>query len=315
MKAVVFTKVGGPETLELRDVSTPEPAPGEVRIRVEAAGFNFRDILIREGRYTDSLSEGQPLGIEAVGRIDAVGEGVDAARVGERVALWNPRDGGYAESFVGPAENAWPCGEVAPGTALGALAQGLTAEFLLRHAEPKPGERALVHAAAGGVGAWLVHLLKARGVEVVGTASSDAKRDAVRSLGADLAIEPTPEAIAALDRPVDRIYHTIGALFDAGLGKLAPLGAILLYGAADGVMPSLDASKIGALWNGSRRLLGFSIYDLLAQEADGGKAAFDALLAGGFQPEVASYPLERAADAHRDVADRKTQGKVILSVA
>ena len=312
MKAIVFTKVGGPETLELRDVPAPEPAEGEVRLRVEAAGFNYRDILIREGQYAGSLADGQPLGIEAVGRIEKVGEGVDPNRIGERVALWNPRDGGYAELFAGPAENAWPIGEdVAPGTALGALAQGLTAEFLLRHREPKADGWALVHAAAGGVGEWLVHLLKARGVHVVGTASSESKREAVRSRGADLAVEPTPEAILALEDTVDRIYHSIGGLFDAGLERLAPLGAVLLYGAADGVLPALDAR---AIWSGSRAVLGFSIYDLLAAEPDGGRATFDGLLKGGFRPEVAAYPLEKAADAHRDVAARKTQGKVILEL-
>lgn len=315
MKAVVFTRHGGPETLEVRDIPTPNPGAGEVRVAVEAAGFNYRDILLREGQYSATIAEGQPFGIEAVGHIDAVGEGVDAGRVGERVALWNSRDGGYAESFVGPADQAWPIADgVAAGTALGALAQGLTAEFLIRRAEPKAGSWALVHAAAGGVGPWLVHLLKARGVRVVGAASSEEKREAAKAQGADLAIEPTPEAIAALAEPVDRIYHTIGALFDAGLEKLAPLGAVLVYGAADGIVPELPAAKVGALWGGSRSLMTLSIYDILRAEPDGGRGAFDALLADGFQPEVARYPLERAADAHRDVAARKTQGKVVLEI-
>ena len=310
MRAVVFTEVGGPETLELRDIPIPEPGPGQVRVTVEVAGLNYRDILLREGHYPAPIAPGQPLGLEAVGRIHAVGAGVDPSRIGERVALWDSRDGAYAEAFVGPAENAWTLPEgTAPGTALGALVQGLTAEYLIRTSGLGSGDRALVHAAAGGVGEWLVALLGARGIAVVGTASTDAKREAVRAAGADLAIAPTPEAVAALEGPVDAIFHTIGGLFEAGLDRLAPLGTVLVFGAADGIMPEVP---LGALWAGSRTLATFSIYDHLAASDDSGRDAFDTLLASGFVPTVATYPLERAADAHRDIAARRTQGKVML---
>ncbi len=312
MRAVVFTKVGGPETLELREIAAPEPGAGEVRVAVEAAGFNYRDILIREGSYQGSMTDGQPFGLEAVGRIDAVGAGVDAGRIGERVAIWDAKDGSYAESFVGPASNAWPLADGVPaGTALGGLVQGLTAEFLLRTASPKAGGWALVHAAAGGVGEWLVHLLKARGFRVAGTAGSAQKRAAVLAAGADLAIDATPEAVAGLAEPVDVVYHSIGGLFDAGLERLATLGTIIVYGAADGVMPE---PSVGALWGRSATLATSSLYHQLAAEADGGRGAYEGLLAGGFAPTVAAYPLERAADAHRDVSARRTQGKVVLEV-
>lgn len=233
--------------------------------------------------------------------------------MGERVALWSLEDGAYAEFHVGPAAQAWPIPDgLPPATALSALVQGLTAEFLVRRACPPKGGRVLVHAAAGGVGEWLVFLLGKRGVDVVGVASSPEKRAAVVAAGAAEAIEGTPEAVAALLPSIDVIYHCVGALFDGGLAKLAPMGTVLVFGGADGVMP--PPVEIGRLMAGSLTLGAFGLQAAILREEDGGLAAFRELLASGFTPASQSFPLAEAAAAHRAIAARQTQSKVLLTL-
>ena len=193
MKAIEVAAFGGPEELKLVDKPRPEPGPGQVLIEVKAAGINFADLLAREGKYPPGPKPPFTPGMEAAGVVAALGEGVTAPAVGTRVMSFISA-GGYAEYALAEAAQAVPLPDAldfAPATAL--LVQGLTAYFLLkRAAELKPGQSVLVNAAAGGVGSLAVQLAKLFGAgTVLGTASTPEKRELVKSLGADEAIDYT----------------------------------------------------------------------------------------------------------------------------
>jgi NADPH:quinone reductase len=312
MRAVVVTRSGGPEVLELQDVPAPEAGPGEVLVDVAFAGVNFRDVYERRGGY------GPPpptvAGIEGAGRVAAVGEGVAEVSVGDRVA-WNNAQGSYAEHIVVPAARAVPVPDgIADDLACAALLQGMTAHYLTHSTYPvQPGDDVLAHAAAGGAGRLVVQMAKARGGRVTATTSGGAKADLARSAGADdvIAYDDVPEGRFAV------VYDGVGAAtFDRSLAALVPRGMLVLYGAASGPVPPFELTRLaggGSLFVTRPTLVNYvaTREELLDRAGD----VYGRVAAGSLDVRIgATYPLENARQAQEDLESRRTTGKLLLAV-
>jgi len=313
MRAIQMSEYGGPEVLQLVDLPVPEPGDGEVLIRVSLAGVNFADTHRRTNTYIarDKL----PLvpGAEVAGVREDTGERV-VALVGA---------GGYAEYATAPGALTFPIADgVQDATAIALLLQGLTAWHLYRTCgRVAPGESVVVHAAAGGVGSLAVQLGRPMGAgRVIATASTEAKRALALELGADAAIDGAAEALterlveANLGAPVDVVFEMAGGeVFERSYDALAPFGRLVVYGIA-----SNDANTVhsGSLMRHARSVVGFWFMHCLGRPAmiDEALADLFARVAAGELRVVAgpAYPLADAAQAHRDLAGRRTTGKVTL---
>jgi NADPH2:quinone reductase len=318
MRAVVVTRSGGPEVLELRDEPQPEAGPGEVLVDVEAIGVNYRDIYEREGDYGSTL----PLvnGVEGAGTVAAVGEGVDDLRTGERVA-WAAVPGSYAEKVVVPAAKAVPVPDgVSSELAAAALLQGMTAHYLCTSTYPvAAGETVLVHAAAGGVGLLLTQLVKLRGGRVIATSSSGEKAELARSAGADEVIgyDGFAERVRELTggEGVAAVYDGVGkTTFDESLASLRPLGMLVVFGAASGQPDPVEVRRLesgGSLYLTRPSLRHYTATrdELLTRARD----VFGWVAAGKLDVRIGRrYPLEDARRAQEDLGSRATSGKLIL---
>jgi NADPH2:quinone reductase len=312
MRAVVVTQSGGPEVLELKDVTAPEPGEGELLVDVTFAGVNFRDVYERRGGY------GPPppivAGIEGAGRVAAVGDGVTEASVGDRVA-WNNAQGSYAEQVIVPAVRTVPVPDgIGDDLGCAALLQGMTAHYLTHSTFPvQPGDEVLVHAAAGGAGRLVVQMVKARGGRVTATTSGGVKADLARSAGAD--------EVIAYDRvPAGRfavVYDGVGAeTFDRSLAALVPRGMLVLYGAASGPVPPFELNRLaagGSLFVTRPTLVNYvaTREELLARAGD----VYGRLGDGSLDVRIdAVYPFEDARRAQEDLESRRTAGKLLLAV-
>lgn len=320
MKAIRIHEFGGPDVLRYEDAPMPEPGSGEARVRVEAAGVNFVDIYHRTGRYPGRLP--LILGVEAAGIVEAVGPGVDEVMPGDRVA-YATQQGAYAEYAVVPA---WKLVKAPDGMetqrAAAVMAQGLTAHFLSHSAYPiRPGDSALIHAAAGGVGLLLVQMAKRRGTRVIGTVSTGEKARLAREAGADEVILYTEtdfeEEIKRLTdgRGVNVVYDSVGrTTFDKSLNCLKPRGYLVLYGQSSGPAPPLDPQVLNA--KGSLFLTRPSLAHYIASRAELLERANDLwawMAAGELNVRIdKTFPLAEAAEAHRYMEARKTMGKVLL---
>lgn len=312
MRAIVVTRSGGPEVLELQDVSAPEPGPGDLLVDVAFAGVNFRDIYERRGGY------GPPppviAGIEGTGGVVALGEGVSEATDGDRVA-WNNAQGSYAEQVVVPAARSVPVpDDITDELACAALLQGMTAHYLTHATYPvQPGDEVLVHAGAGGAGRLVIQMAKAFGGRVTATTSGGEKADLARSAGADEVIgyDEVPE------RRFEVVYDGVGAAtFDRSLSALRPRGMLVLYGAASGSVPPFDLSRLaggGSLFV-TRPTLGNYVAtreELLRRAGD----VYGWLAEGSLDVRIgATYPLENARQGQEDLESRRTTGKLLLAV-
>ncbi|HYD52011.1 MAG TPA: quinone oxidoreductase [Gemmatimonadaceae bacterium] len=320
MRAIRLHQTGGPDVMQLDQVPVPTPGPGEALVRVEAAGVNFIDVYKRSGAYPMPLPSG--LGEEGAGRVDAVGDGVEAVRVGDRVA-WTNVLGSYAERVVVRAERLVrvPDG-VAIEQAAAVMLQGMTAHYLATATCPlAPGDRCLVHAAAGGVGLLLVQLAKRRGAFVIGTAGSDEKADLARDAGADHVVVYTREDFVAETKRVTGgagvrvVYDSVGrTTFLPGLEVIAPRGMMVLFGQSSGPVAPLDPQLLnrhGSLYL-TRPTLGHYIAtreELDARASD----LFGWIAAGELSVRIgAEHPLAEVAEAHRALEGRRTTGKVVL---
>ena len=320
MKAIRIHGFGGPEALSYDDVPIPEPGPGQARVEIAAAGVNFIDTYHRKGLYPGQLPF--TLGQEAAGVVDAVGEGVTEVRVGDRV-VYASVQGAYAEYAVAPVERLVPIpAGVSFEQAAAAMLQGLTAHYLAYSTYPiRPGDTAVVHAAAGGVGRLLTQIAKRCGARVIATASTEEKAALARSGGADEVIRYTEEDFAAATRRltggkgVDVVYDSVGkTTFDQSLSCLRPRGYMVLYGQSSGPVPPLDPQILNA--KGSlfltRPTLGHYIAtreELLWRTRD----LFGWSAAGELDVRIdVTFPLDQAAEAHRYLEDRQTKGKVLL---
>jgi NADPH2:quinone reductase len=313
MRAVQIREFGGPEVLELVDLPIPDPAAGEVLLKVTAAGVNFADTHQRGNQYVAEQTLPMIPGAEVVGVRTDTGERV-VAIVGH---------GGYAEYAVAPAARCFPVPEgIDDATALALLMQGLTAWHLYRTAgRVAPGETVVVHSAAGGVGSLAVQLGKALGAgRVIGTATSEAKRELALELGADAVVDGSAEGLterlieANLGEPVDVVFDMAGgAVFDASFAALAPFGRIVVCGIASREQNEI---RTGKLLRTSRSVVGFWLFHALDRPALVDEALADLFERAG-RGEVrvvvgATYGLSEAAQAQIDLVERRTTGKVLL---
>ena len=313
MRAIQMTEFGGPEVLRLVELPDPEPAPGEALIKVTRAGINFADTHTRTNSYVQRATLPLIPGGEVAGVRADSGERV-VALVGE---------GGYAEYATAPTELIFPIPEgIDDGTALALIVQGTTAWHLYRTAGAvKRGESVVVHAAAGGVGSLAVQLGEAFGAaRVIATASSAEKRALATELGAHAAIDPDPEGLtdrlmaANEGRGVDVVFEMAGgAVFDASYRALAPFGRIVAYGIATN---EPNAPSTGSLLRHSRAVVGFYLFHCLQRPGMFTEALQDLFAraaAGRLRIVVGqTYPLDQAADAHIDLRERRTTGKLLL---
>lgn len=320
MKAIVVERPGGPEALLMREVPRPEPGPGEVRVKVEAAGVNFIDVYQRTGLYP--IEPPFTPGMEGAGIVDAVGEGVVEPKVGTRVAYAMQR-GSYAQYHVVSADKvvAIPDG-VSAREAAALMLQGMTAHYLACSTFPlRTGHRALVHAAAGGVGLLLVQIAKNRGATVYGTVSTKEKAKLAEEAGADEIILYTEQDFEAEIRRltggegVDVVYDSVGrATFAASMLSLKPRGYLVLYGQSSGPVEPFDPQLLNS--HGSLFLTRPSLghYALTREELEQRASELFAWVRdGSLKLRIdRELPLAEAAEAHRLLEGRATAGKVLL---
>jgi NADPH2:quinone reductase len=320
-RAIRVHQPGGPEAMRLEEAELPEPAPGEVRLRQAAVGFNFIDIYQRKGLYPLPLPTG--LGHEAAGTVEAVGAAVQGFKPGDRVGYINAGIGAYADRRNVAADKliALPPG-LSDEKAAAVLFKGLTAQYLLRRTyKVGKGDLILVHTAAGGVGSILCRWGKALGAAVVGTVGGEAKRAAARAAGCDHVIDYSREGWtkAFLDatggRKANVVYDAVAKdTFLHSLDCAAPFGMVVLYGAASGPAPAIEPellNKKGCLYLTRPSIFPHNadVQSLRANAADMfawmDKGAVDAAIG-------ARFALAQAAEAHRAVESRATQGAVVL---
>jgi NADPH2:quinone reductase len=320
MIAVRIHETGGAEKLRADDVPVPVPGAGEVRMRVQAAGLNYIDTYKRSGLYAVPLPH--TLGGEAAGIVTAVGAGVADFKVGDHVAS-SAVLGAYADEALAPASGTVrvPAG-VSSQLAAAVLLQGMTAHFLACDTWPlKPGDTALVHAAAGGVGLLLVQIAKLRGARVLATVSTEAKAELARGAGADAVCiysrENFAEAARAFTdgRGVDVVYDSVGKdTFDRSLASLRPRGMMVSFGNASGPVPPFAPLLLAQ--KGSLFLTRPSLPHYIATPGELRKRSDDLFKwidAGALKVRIgATFPLTGAADAHRALEGRQTTGKVLL---
>ncbi len=321
MKAIRVTSTGGPEVLQLDELPTPSPKPGEVLIRVEAAGVNFIDIYQRSGAY--QMATPFTPGQEAAGTVAAVGAGVSGFAVGDRVACYYGGLGAYAEYAIVPGDKLvrLPAGvTTAQGAAV--LLQGMTAHYLVSTTYPlHPGDTCLVHAAAGGVGLLLCQLAKRRGARVIGTVSTAEKEALARGAGAEEIIRYTETDFAPEVKRltggsgVQVVYDSVGkTTFTAGLGCLALRGMMVLYGQSSGAVEPVDPQILnqrGSLFL-TRPMLAHYVAARAELEQRSGDL-FRWIQEGTLHVRIdRELPLARAGEAHAALASRATTGKVLL---
>ena len=314
---------GGPEVIQWIDVDLAPPRVGEVQMRNTAVGLNFIDTYHRGGIYPVALPSG--LGMEAAGIIEAVGEGVDDWRVGDRVCCFGPTIGAYATArnidaaclFIIPDD-------ISDETAAAGILKGCTTEFLgERCAKVQPKWNVLVHAAAGGVGLLLVQWLKHAGATVIGTVSTEEKAALARSAGADHVILYGKEDVAAQVRlltdgkGVEVTFDGIGlATWETSLNSTRRRGLIVSYGNADGPVTGINLGILAQKHSlfVTRPTL-FDYYAHSAERAAGAEYVFDMFRQGIIEVTIGQrYALEDAAQAHRDLEGRKTTGSTVLVV-
>jgi NADPH:quinone reductase len=320
MQAVQVSQTGGPEVLTPVDVPVPTPKPNEALVQIKAAGVNFIDVYFREGRYPTELPfiNGQ----EAAGVVTDVGSEVTTLQPGDRVA-YSSRLGSYAEYAAVPADRLVKIpAELDFEQAAAAMLQGMTAHYLLHSSYPlQKGQTALIHAAAGGVGMLLVQMAKSIGGRVIATAGTHEKAQLARDAGADECIVYTEADFETEtqrltnNEGVHVVYDGVGkATFDKDLNVLRPRGYLVLFGGSSGAVPPFDLIKLsqkGSLFI-TRPTLGHytATRDELEWRAND---VLQSIARDELKLRIHKvYPLEAAAEAHRDLEGRKTTGKLLL---
>jgi len=321
--AIRFYEPGGPEVLVWEEVQTGKPGPGEVSIRQTAVGLNFVDVYQRMGLYPLPLPSG--LGGEAAGVVEEIGAGVTDLQPGDRVAYGSAPVGAYAEMRLIPADRLL---KLPPGiddtTAAAMMLKGLTVQYLLRQTyRVKKGDTILLHAAAGGVGTILSQWAKHLGATVIGTVGSDAKADLARANGCDHVIVYTREdfvqRVAELTdgKKLPVVYDSVGKdTFLKSLDCCAPLGLVALFGQSSGSVDPLNLAVLAAkgslyVTRPTLNTYGAKRENLVAMAEE----LFDVVASGAVKIAVnQTYALEDAAQAHADLAARKTTGSTVFTV-
>ena len=320
MKAIFITEPGGVEKLHYEDLPTPEPGAGQALVKIHFAGVNFIDIYFRTGLY-----KAEPpvvLGLEGTGVVERVGAGVTEVEVGDRVAYAMAR-GSYAEYAVVPS---WQLvklpAETSFETGAASMLQGMTAHYLTHSTYPlKSGVTALVHAAAGGAGQWIVGAAKLRGARVIGTVSTEQKAAIARAAGCDEVVlygeQPFAPEVRRLTggQGVEVVYDSVGKMtWDGSLDCLKPRGMMVSFGNASGPVDPiapLVLSQKGSLFLTRPTLAHYTATreELVWRATD----VFQWLSDGTVKLQIhAVYPLAEAGRAQEDLAGRRTTGKLLL---
>jgi NADPH:quinone reductase len=324
-KAVRFHETGGPEVLRYEDVEVGDPGPGQVRLRHEAVGLNFADTYFRSGLYPVPLPAG--MGVEAAGVVEAVGEGVTNAAVGDRVTYTGFINtlGAYSTERLCPAAPLIKLPEgISCETAAAMTMRGLTSSYLIRRIyDFKPGNTILLHAAAGGVGLIVSQWARLLGLTVIGTVSSEAKAEVARAHGCEHTINYSHEDVAARVREltggvgVNVVFDSVGKdTFEATLNSVKRRGLIVCVGTASGPIPAFNPQILAM--KGSPYLTRPALADYIADPAEKADLAgeiFGHVAAGRIKIEINQrYALEDAEQAHRDVESRKTTGSSVFVI-
>ena len=322
MRAVVVHEIGGPEVLKAEDLPSPEPGPGELRVDVAAAGVNFIDVYYRTGAYP--MPTPFIIGIEGAGIVSAVGSAVTGFRDGEHVAWAMVPGAGYAGQVIVPAARAVPVpAGIDDQTAAAALLQGLTAQYLTRSTYPaRPGETALVHAGAGGVGLLLTQVLSSRGVRVIATTSTQPKAALALQAGAEEVIRYDSQDVAAEvsrltgARGVDVVYDGVGrATFQGSIDSLRPRGMLVSYGSASGKVAPVDPGLLQS--KGSLFFTRPTLTHYVAERdelLERSREVFGWVASGELSVRVgARYTVDQARAAHEDLESRRTTGKSLVT--
>ena len=316
--AIVARQAGGPEVLVYEDVERPDPGPGQLLVKVGAAGVNFIDTYKRSGTYKVPFPFTP--GSEAAGTVEAVGDGVTGFVPGDRIATAEGINC-YADYALVDEDTALPVpAGVDDFTAAALPLQGITAHYLINSTfKVEPGHTVLLHAGAGGVGLLLIQMLKARGAEVITTVSTDEKEQLALDAGADHVLRYDGFAQQVRDitggTGADVVYDGVGKeTFDGSMAALRVRGMLVLFGAASGPVPPVDPQRLNA--GGSLFLTRPTIAHHLQDAAERrwrSSEIFTAAADGSLKVRIgARYPLSQAAQAHRDLEGRRTTGKVLL---
>jgi NADPH2:quinone reductase len=301
------------------DVDRPSPGPGQVLVRVAVAGVNYMDVYQRSGAVP--LPTPLVAGVEGVGTVVGLGEGVGDLTTGQRVGWLRGGQGSYAEYVLVDAAMAVPVPEAVPDeVAAAVLMQGVTAQYLATDTYPvQPGDTVLVHSAAGGVGQLLTQVVKLRGGRVIGTVSTEQKAAVARAAGADavLRYEEVPDGVQQLTggAGVAAVYDGVGgATFDASLASLRPRGVLVVYGTSSGPTPALEIPRLnsgGSLYVTRPTVVHYTATreELRARTDE----VFGWVASGQLRVSIGGrYPLADAARAHEDLESRRTTGKLLL---
>ena len=325
-RAIQIAAFGGPEQMQLVDVTVGDPGPGEIRIRHHACGLNFIDVYQRTGLYQNPLP--LKMGMEGAGIVEAVGEGVTHLSAGDRAAYASNPPGSYSEARVMPAKNVvkLPDG-IAFDTAAGMMLKGLTAQYLLKRTLPvqglQPGDHVLFHAAAGGVGLIACQWAKALGLQLIGTAGSAAKCELAKAHGAAHVIDYSKEDFVARvkditgGKGVKVVYDSVGKdTWEGSLNCLRPFGLMASFGNASGPVPPFAPGILGP--KGGLYVTRQTVFTHIATREATQEMAddlFKVVLSGDVKIRIDQrYALADVAQAHRDLEARKTTGSTILTI-
>lgn len=325
-RSIQIDQNGGPEQLKLVTVTVGEPGPGEIRIRHHAVGLNFIDVYQRSGLYALPLP--MQLGMEAAGVVEAVGEGVTHLKAGDRAAYASQPPGSYCDLRVMPAKCVCKLPDaISFETGAAMMLKGLTAQYLLKRTQPQGGLQAgdfvLFHAAAGGVGLIACQWARAMGLQLIGTAGSDAKCALAKENGAAFVINYSTEDFLARvkeitgGKGVKVVYDSVGKdTWDKSLDCLAPFGLMASFGNASGAVAPFAPGVLGT--KGSLYLTRQTLFSHIATRESTQAMAddlFDVVTSGKVKIHIAQrYPLDQVQQAHRDLEARKTTGCSILTL-
>jgi NADPH2:quinone reductase len=323
VQAIRFAKTGGPEVLEWQQVEVGKPGPGQVRLKHSAVGLNYIDTYQRSGLYPMTLPSG--LGSEAAGTIEEVGPGVSGLKAGDRVAYAGGPLGAYSEARVMPADRlvTVPAG-ITDEQAAAMMLKGMTAWYLIRRTHAvKRGETILIHAAAGGVGLIVCQWAKHLGATVIGTVGDDEKAALAKRHGCDHPINYRREDFVARVGEITKgaklpvVYDSVGKdTFYKSLDCIAPLGLLASFGQSSGAVGAVDIGILAG--KGSLFLTRPTLNTYTATREDlltASRELFEVVISGAVKIAVnQSYKLRDAAQAHRDLQDRKTTGSTVFTV-
>jgi NADPH:quinone reductase len=325
-RAVQIEKTGGPEELKIVDVKVGEPGAGEIRIRHKAVGLNFIDVYHRTGLYPLKLPAG--IGGEGAGIVEAVGEGVEHLKAGDRAAYASNLPGSYCEVRVMPAKHVCKLPDAIDfDTAAAMMLKGLTAQYLLKRTPMgrlEAGDPIVFHATAGGVGLiacqWAANAL---GLKVIGTAGSDEKCRLAKEHGAAHMINYNTEDFLARvkeitgGKGVKVVFDSVGKdTWDKSLDCLSPFGLMASFGNSSGPVPPFAPGILGP--KGSIYVTRQTLFTHIATRESCQQMAdelFDVVASGKVKIRIGQrYPLEQVQQAHRDLEARKTTGSTILTL-